>query len=72
MRCEHCGATFEPAARDPLLNILEHAIAEGHSAPSIARACGLSNAGSLGRWRRGGTVALETRAAVAAWLAAHG
>lgn len=60
------------AARDPLLDVLERAITDGHSAASIARACALSNAAPLGRWRTRGKVAVETRAAVAAWLAARG
>jgi DNA-directed RNA polymerase specialized sigma24 family protein len=59
------------AVRDPLLDVLERAIGEGHSAASIARACGLSS-GALGRWRTSGKAGLETRAAVATWLAAHG
>lgn len=60
------------ATRDPLLDVLEHAIADGHSTAAIARASGLSSAAPLGRWRRGAAVALETRAAVAAWLASNG
>lgn len=59
------------AAPDPLLDVLEEAISAGHSAASIARACDLHSA-ALTRWRTNGKVAPETRAAVAAWLAAGG
>jgi len=64
--------TILDATSDPLLDVLEGAIADGHSVAGIARECSLSSTARLGRWRRSGKVAPETRAAVAAWLASHG